>query len=480
MQTYNFTNLVGGQWTPADSQHFRTLNPARPSEVVGNYSTAGKALVAAACEVAATAQSAWRRLPATERIAIVERFLAAVAQRQEDIALAITREQGKPLTEARAETVKSLAEARAMASHVLRTGSDATASARPGFRNFITRRPRGVIAAITPWNFPILTPMRKITPALLFGNAIILKPSEFTPAAACLAADAGRGILPDGLLQIVQGGAEVGEVLIRQPRISGITFTGSVRTGRAIYAAGADTLAELSLELGGKNAAVINDTGDLDACLDQVSGAAFQCAGQRCTAISRVIVAAGLADDVTAGLAERARRFVLGDGAAEGTTMGPLTNTAQLERVAHMVRSGIDEGAKLVTGGGPVTVQGLEGGYFHAPTILADVRPHMSVAREEIFGPVISVLTYRSTDEAFAILNDVDYGLTSALFSNDLAVVQRFIEESESGMLHVNHGTIPDNHMPFGGVKDSGVGAYSVGPSTAHFYTTEHSIYLKA
>lgn len=480
MRRYEFGNLIAGQWSSAGSEVFETRNPARPDEIVGSYVAADQDMLAEAAQTAARAQKEWRVLPATERVRIVERFIAAIEERAADIAESITLEQGKPLAESRGETAKSLAEARTMAAHVLRAGGELAVSARPGFRNMVTRRPRGVIAAITPWNFPILTPMRKIAPALLYGNAIILKPSEFTPATACLIADAGRGILPDGLLQIVQGGAAVGAALVRQPQVAGITFTGSVRTGKAIYALGAETLAELSLELGGKNAAVVNDAPDLDACLDQIAGAAFQCAGQRCTAISRVIVAEDLKEQVEQGLVARARRFVLGDGSADGTTMGPLTNAAQLERVEAMVEAGIGEGARALTGAGRAKIQGLEGGYFYAPTILTDVTTEMSVAREEIFGPVISVLSYRNLDDAFAILNGVDYGLTSALFSNNLGVVQRFVEESQSGMLHINHGTIPDNHMPFGGIRNSGVGAYSVGPSAANFYTTEHSVYVKA
>ncbi|MDE3130073.1 MAG: aldehyde dehydrogenase family protein, partial [Acidobacteriota bacterium] len=259
----------------------------------------------------------------------------------------------------------------------------------------------------------------------------------------------------------------------------GVTFTGSVATGKRIYALAAENLAEISLELGGKNAAVIHDVKDLDACLDQITTAACMCAGQRCTAISRVIVRRPLLHAVSDGLVKRAERAVLGDGLQPGTTMGPLTNERQLVRVAAMVQAGAKEGAKVLTGGRPARVPGLERGYFYAPTVLADVAPSMSVAREEIFGPVISVLAYDDLDEAFAILNGVEYGLTSALFSGDNSVVQRFVDESENGMLHVNHGTIPDNHMPFGGVKASGVGAYSVGPSAVSFYTTEHSVYIK-
>ncbi len=479
MTKYQFDNLIAGQWRDSGRERFTTANPARPDEQIGSYSPAVPELLQEAGAAALGARANWGRVPAIERVRIVERFLGALSERAEEIACSITLEQGKPLAEARGETAKSLDEARTMAGHLLHAGGEVLPSARPGFRNMITRRSRGVIAAITPWNFPILTPMRKIAPALLYGNAIILKPSEFTPATACLIGDAGRGILPDGLLQVVQGGGDVGEQLCTLPGVAGITFTGSVATGRKIYAAGARNLAELSLELGGKNAAVINDTDDLDQCLDQIAVAAFMCAGQRCTAISRVIVNAALEKPTLEGLAERARRITLGDGMAEGISMGPLTHHTQLERVSRMVAAGVDEGAKPLIGAEKATLQGLDGGYFYAPTILADVEPAMSVAREEIFGPVISVLRYDNLDEAFAILNGVEYGLTSSLFSNDQRVVQRFVDESESGMIHVNHGSIPDNHMPFGGVKNSGVGAYSVGLSAAQFYTTEHSVYLK-
>jgi aldehyde dehydrogenase (NAD+) len=480
MIKYTYSSLIAGAWLGGKAASFETRNPAHPDQVVGTYAAATMADVDAAGAAARSAQLLWGARTAVDRGAVVAKFLDAVEAKGAEIAEAITLEQGKPLAEAKGEVAKSLGEARTMLSHAISSGGDLAVSARPGFRNMTIRRPRGVIAAITPWNFPILTPMRKIAPALAFGNAIILKPSEFTPAAACIIAEAGRGILPDGVLQIVLGSAEVGDRLVRNAAVAGITFTGSVATGRAIYAAGADTLAELSLELGGKNAAIVNDATDLDACLDQIAGAAFQCAGQRCTAISRVIVAADLKEQVVEGLAARARKHVLGDGTTAGVTMGPITNGQQFERVFTMVDTARKQGARVVAGGERLRPEGAADGYFYAPTILADVAPDTLAARDEIFGPVISVLTYETVDEAIGLLNSVSYGLTSALFSNQLDVVQRFIDESQNGMLHINHGTIPDNHMPFGGIKDSGVGAYSVGPSAANFYTTEHSVYMRA
>lgn len=476
---YKYGNLIGNEWVNGEGGEFATLNPARPKEVVGRYQSASATQIRQSIAAASVAQKAWRNATAVERSAVLERFIAGIEQRAADLAESIALEQGKPLAEARAEVAKSCAEARFMAGEALRGHSEVLPSARAGIRNMVVRRPRGVIAAITPWNFPILTPMRKLAPAIGFGNAVILKPSEFTPSTTCIIGDVARATLPPGLLQVVNGGAAVGAELVSSPGVAGVTFTGSVATGKTIYQTASQNLAEISLELGGKNAAVVNDVHDLESCLDQIMTAACMCAGQRCTAVSRVIVQRELHDAAVAGLARRFRAAVLGDGMNPPTTMGPLINARQFERVATLVETGIKEGAKAATGGSAARIPGLEDGYFYTPTVLTDVTPGMLVAREEIFGPVISVLAYDTIDEAFGVLNDVEYGLTSALFSNDNDVIQRFIDESENGMIHVNHGTIPDNHMPFGGVKSSGVGAYSVGPSAVNFFTTEHSVYVK-
>lgn len=476
---YQYGSLIAGQWRNGAGRAFATHNPAAPAAQVGDYQVTDPDALGEAVVAAARAQGGWATQPPAERARLVSRFLDAVEARTEAIAQAVTLEQGKPLAESRGEIGKALREARFMAGEAVRAHSNVVPAQKPACRNLVLRRPRGVIAAITPWNFPVLTPMRKIAPALAHGNAIILKPSELTPAAACLIVEAAGEILPAGLLQIVQGGGEVGGALVSDAGVQGVTFTGSVATGKAIYAAAAANLAELSLELGGKNAVVINDTDDLERCLDQVVGAAFQCAGQRCTAISRVIVARNLEETVVDGLRRRAEAVVLGPGTDEATTMGPLINARHLEAVAGFVERALDAGATAVTGGKPASVPACPQGSFYQPTVLTGVTPGMEAAREEIFGPVLTVTAYEDFEQALDILNGVEYGLTSSLFSNDSRLIQRFLDESENGMLHVNHGTIPDDHMPFGGIKSSGVGAYSVGPSAVQFYTTEHSAYVQ-
>jgi aldehyde dehydrogenase (NAD+) len=353
-------------------------------------------------------------------------------------------------------------------------------AARAGFRNLVLRRPRGVIVAVCPWNFPVMTPLRKLAPALLYGNALLIKPSEFTPAAACLVADTAQAFFPAGLVQVLNGGGDVGAALVGHEGVDGVTFTGSIATGRRVAAAAAQSLAEVSLELGGKNAAIVEDAADLDAALDAISGAAFAVCGQRCTAISRIVVRRELHDRVAEGLVARARALYLGDGLLPETTAGPLIHAAHRDHVQGMVKRARQAGAEVLSGGGFAQPASAPQGWFHEPTVLAGVTPGMEVARDEIFGPVLTLQPYANFDEALAIVNGVEHGLTAALFTDRHALVQRFLDECETGMLHVNHGTVPDNHMPFGGIKHSGVGVHSsVGPSAIQFYTTEHAAYLK-
>ena len=476
MFRYN-TLIDGASIEPGEAAH-QTVNPARPTEQVGAYTLTTTVQLARVIASATAAQRAWARVPGVERGRIVEGYLRAVLAQKQEIARAVTLEQGKPLREALAEIEKGVNEGLFMCGEGARGSSHAVGSARPGVRNMVLRRPRGVFSAIAPWNFPAMTPLRKLTPALVFGNAVIMKPSGFTPAAACLLAEIGKDKLPPGLFNVILGGGAIAGALSESGALAGVSFTGSVPTGRKVYAQAAAALLPVQLELGGKNAAVVDEVDDVDACVQQIAQAAFMTAGQRCTAVSRVVVRRDIAGKVVDGLADRARAIVLGDGMADDTEMGPLANDVHWRGVREATARAIAAGARPVTGGDATAVQGLDGGYFFAPTVLDDVAPDSPAGQEEIFGPVISVIKYDTVDEAMAILNGVPFGLTSALFSNDNRVVQRFLDESENGMLHVNHGTVPDINMPFGGIKHSGVGPYSVGPSAAHFYTSEHAAYV--
>lgn len=455
-----------------------TRNPARPSQSVGRYAIPDEAEIGEIIADANAAQKEWAKVPGLERGARLNAFLDAVAARVDEIAESITLEQGKILAEAKAETLKGVAEGRFMAGEAARMGGLPTANGRPGFSNQILRRPRGVIFCVSPWNFPAMTPLRKMCPALAFGNAAIMKPSQFTPAASHLLAGIAKEFFPEGLFRIAMiGGREASEA-IAAGDVHGVSFTGSVETGRLVYAAAARNLIPVQLELGGKNAAILNDAEDLDWAVDQIAGAAFQTSGQRCTAISRVLVSRELAAKAKERLAERADALLVGDGMEPDTQMGPLCNLEHWNGVRGATGKAIEEGARPIAGGSAPEGAGPEGGYYYRPTVLDNVRHESAASQVEIFGPVLSVLEYEDFDQAMEMLNGTRFGLTSALFSDSNALVQRFLRESRHGMMHVNHGTIPDNNMPFGGIKDSGVGAYSVGPTAVNFHTSEHAAYV--
>jgi len=476
---YGYATRLKGAWQGEGAEHFETVDPAAPETVVGRYTVSTLSEIGRVIEAARGAQREWARVPGLERQELINAYIAKLRSRSDALAEAITREMGKPLADARGEVAYSLIEAEFMAGEAARPIGQVLPSRRRDFRNLVLRRPRGVIAAVTPWNYPVLTPLRKIVPALVFGNAIVLKPSEFTPAAACIAADLAHGILPDGLFGIVLGQADTGRALVSHADINAVTFTGSVATGRAVYELAAKSLAEVSLELGGKNPIVLNDTDNLEFCLDEIVRGAMNNAGQRCTAVSRILVKRTLLADVEAGLAQRLESLKVGNGFDEAVRIGPMAMKSQFEKVMGMIAKGRADGASVVAGGQAVKPAGWETGYFIEPTLFCGVTPAMSIAREEIFGPVLSVLAYDSIDQAIDIVNGVDYGLAASIFSNDQRMVQRFIDHVEAGMVHVNHQTATDPNMPFVGVKDSGVGACSVGQSAANFYTTEYAVYLR-
>ena len=460
------------------SQIYNTHNPALPAQEIGRYAIPDEAETAAIIARANAAAADWARVPGLERSQRLDDFLDAVVARVDEIAEAVTLEQGKILAEAKAETLKGCAEARFMVGEAARMGAMSIATGRPNFSNQVLRRPRGVIFCISPWNFPAMTPLRKMCPAIAFGNAVIMKPSQFTPAASYLLAEIAKEFFPENLFQIAMISGRSASKVIAEGDIQGLSFTGSVEVGRLVYAAAAQNLIPVQLELGGKNAAIINDTDDLESTIQQIAGAAFQTSGQRCTSISRVLVHRDLVKQAGELLAERADATVLGDGMADGTQMGPLCNMPHWEGVCANAAKAIEEGANPLAGGTPADGAGSEGGYFYRPTILGDVKQQSTASQVEIFGPVLSVLEYETFDQAMEMLNGTEFGLTSALFSNNNAYVQRFLRESQNGMLHVNHGTIPDNNMPFGGIKNSGVGSYSVGPTAVNFYTSEHAAYV--
>ena len=480
MQPY--ANFIDGKWTaPEAGNYYATHNPAHPEEVLGEYPRSGKADTEAAVTAASAAAPSWGNTPGPQRGAILFRFAQLLEDSKSELAKIITLEQGKALGEAVGEVSRAVAEARYMAGEASRPSGQSYPSERAGFTCQTVAEPLGVIATISPWNFPVVTPVRKIAPAIAFGNSVIFKPASLTPwSAVFLMQLLEKAGLPAGVVNLVIGpGSSVGDSLVSDRRVRGISFTGSSDIGGRVAEMSARRLACVQLELGGKNPAVVMDYEDLDGAAREIVSAAFLCSGQRCTALSRIIVSQAQADALVERLLCHVMRIKVGDGLAEGTTMGPLISKAQFEIVDRYVQKGKDEGCAVLAGGGPLTQNPDRDGYYYAPTLFDHVSPDSPLAREEIFGPVLPVIRVPDADTALAIANGTRYGLAAAVFTSRPDLMHKFAMGIETGMIHINHGTASQAHVPFGGRKDSGQGAFSIGPSARDFFTTVKAVYVK-
>ena len=475
-------NFIRGSWTPSSGgASYAIRNPARPGESLGEFADSTEADAAAAVDSASGAARSWGDTPGPQRGAVLFRFAQLLDDARNELGRIITLEQGKALGEATGEVGRAAAEARFMAGEASRAGGQTFPSERAGVSCHTIAEPLGVVAAICPWNFPVVTPVRKIAPALAFGNAVVFKPSSLTPWSAVflmeLLIKAG---LPPGVVNLVTGrGSVVGNALIRDPRVSGITFTGSTDVGRQIYEEAARRLSRVQLELGGKNPAAVLECEDLDGAAREIVAAAFLCSGQRCTAISRVVVVERQANALVERILAHVSRIKVGDGLDPATTMGPLVSEGQLRSVDRYVQDGVRSGCALLTGGRPIVEHPERQGYYYAPTVFDRVPHDSPLATEEIFGPVLPVLRVQDLDEAIAIANGTRYGLAASVFTANLGAIHAFTSRVQAGMIHVNHGTASQAHVPFGGVKDSGQGAYSIGPTAREFYTNAKAIYLR-
>lgn len=456
---------------------YETVNPANPQEKIGCHAVMGSDELGAVIEQANVAQREWARVPGLERSQRLNAFIDAVEERADDLATAGTLEQGKLLRESKGEALKSCAEGRFSVGESARMGAMAIASGRAGYSSQILRRPRGVIFCISPWNFPVSTPIRKICRALAFGIvAVVMKPSQFTPAANFLLAGISKEFFPDDLIQVAMVSGRTASEAVSKGDVQGVGLTGSVPTGKLVFAAAAQNLIPAQLEPGGKNGAILNDTHDLEEAIIQIMGAAIMTSGQRCTATSRVLVREDLVAETKDILTAMANAMKLGPGLEADSGLGPLCNLPHWKDVRATTERAISEGARPLPGGSAPNRP--EDDDYHRPTILGDAQHDSIAGQEEIFGPVLSVLEYDTFDQATEMLNGTEFGLTSALFSNRNDLIQRFLAESQNGMIHVNHGTVPDDNMPVGGIKSSGVGTYSVGPTALNFCTSEHSAHV--
>jgi len=475
-------NLIGGAWRPSSGDAaYAIRNPARPGEILGQFADSTAADVAAAVDAASAATSEWADTPGPQRGAVLWRLADLLETSRDELARIITLEQGKALGEAAGEVGRAAAEARFMAGEASRPTGSTYPSERPGLSCHTVAEPLGVVATISPWNFPVVTPVRKIAPALAWGNTVVFKPASLTPwSAVYLMTLLERAGVPPGVVNLVTGsGSVAGEALIQDRRVKGISFTGSTGVGTHVYEEAARRLARVQLELGGKNPAVVIESEDLDGAAREIVAAAFLCSGQRCTALSRVIVSEAQADALAARILDHVHRIKVGDGIDPGTTMGPLVSHAQLRSVEGYVRGGVESGCDLLAGGRALTKDPEHDGYYYAPTVFDRVPAASPLALEEIFGPVLPILRVRSFDEAMEIVNGTRYGLAASLFTARASYVHEFTRRAEAGMIHVNHGTASQAHVPFGGVKDSGQGAYSIGQTARDFHTNVKAVYVK-
>jgi alpha-ketoglutaric semialdehyde dehydrogenase len=474
-------NYIAGKWAPPRTgDYYRSHNPACPSQILGEFPRSDAADVDAAVAAASTARAIWEQIQAPQRAAILLRFSQLLLDSKDELARIITLEQGKALCESAGEVARAAAESAFAAGEAVRLSGQTFPSERRGFSCYTVLQPVGVVAAITPWNFPVVSPVRKIAPALACGNTVVLKPASLTPRSAVYLASLLEGAgLPPGVLNLVIGSAECGQRLISDTRVRGISFTGSTAVGVRISEQVAARMAKLQLELGGKNPAIVLECDDLDGAAQEIVAAAFLCSGQRCTALSRVIVQESQADQLREHLVTHMEKIRVGNGLDPQTTMGPLVSRHQLETVRGYVRKGLNDQSTLVTGGQQLTKSPESEGYYHAPTLFDYVSADSALAQEEIFGPVLPMIRVRNAEQAFEVANGTRHGLAAALFTGNRHLVEKFVQHVESGMVHVNHGTASQAHVPFGGVKDSGQGAFSIGPTVKDAFTNVKTVYIK-
>lgn len=480
-EVQTFQNYIGGQWRDAASgETFEDRNPARHSDLIGRFPRSGAEDVNAAVAAARAAYDGWRLTPAPQRGDILRRLGDILTERKAELARAMTREMGKPFFETKGDVQEAIDTAYYAATEGRRLFGHTVPSELSNKFNMSVRLPIGVVGVITAWNFPVAVPTWKMFPAVLAGNTVVFKPSEDAPHSGMLLVqamiDAG---FPDGVVNLVQGAGEVGQAMVEHEDVDVITFTGSTETGAKIGEICGRMHKRFSFEMGGKNPMIVMEDADLDLAVEGLLWGAFGTTGQRCTATSRLIAHEAIHDTLVEKLKDRAAKLKLGYGNDDATEMGPMINPDALAKVEKYVGIAKDEGATLVLGGERATGDGLDDGNFFQPTIFTDVTPDSRLAQEEVFGPVLAVLKVKDFDEAVAVANGTKYGLSSAVYTKDVARAFRAMRDVEAGITYINGPTIgAEAHMPFGGVKQTGNGHREGGWEVFDFYTETKTIYI--
>ncbi len=473
-------SYINGQWIhPRSERLVRNINPADPGDVLAEFPAATAAEAQQAIEAAAAAFRDWKNTPGPERGRVLWRAANIARQRVDEIARTMTREEGKILKEAKGEALKGISLLEYYAGEGFRVhGKTLPSEARDTF-TYTIRRPLGVVGLIAPWNFPWAIPVWKSAPALVAGNTVVFKPAELTPATASLLAEIYEEAgLPPGVFNMVVGsGSVVGEAIVNAPVIRAVSFTGSNAVGNALYVKAATRGIKVTCEMGGKNAVIVMPDADLDKAATAIHGGAFGSTGQRCTATSRVLAHPTVKESLLERLVAKAEKIKVGSGLDETVDMGPAVDEKQWQTDLEYIEVAKGEGARLVTGG--KRPAHLEQGYFVEPTIFDNVTPAMRIFKEEVFGPVLAVSTANSLQEAIDFANSVEYGLTTSIFTESIGTVMRFVEEVETGMVHVNEPTIGgEAQLPFGGTKATGVGEREMAEEGLNFFTELKTVFI--
>ncbi len=475
-------NFIGGEWREsASGTHVSDLNPADVTDVVAEAPASTAAEAADACDAAARAFEGWRNTPAPVRGQILFRVQRRMEERRQELAEALTREEGKTIAESRGEIQRAINVVEFFAGEARRITGETIPSELPNNFCYTVKQPMGPVGIITPWNFPVAIPIWKMAPALVSGNPVVFKPATLTPLTATLLVEIfDESGVPPGVVNLVYGGGrEVGDTIVRHPAIQGVSFTGSNDVGTGLYSAAAARGIKCQCEMGGKNPIVILEDADLDLAVESTVQGAFGSTGQRCTATSRAVVVESIANEFLARLEARTASLVVGNGLNPGTHVGPSVDERQLETVLGYVATGKSEGARLVTGGDRVRDEGRDRGYFVSPAIFDRVDEHMRIAQEEIFGPVLSVIRVPDIGKALSVANGVRFGLSASVYTTDVASMFRFVDRLDAGIIHVNSPTVGgEAHIPFGGMKATGVGLREMGRVAIDFYTELKVVYV--
>ena len=478
-----YLNYVGGKWTECQSRKtFANINPADTAETVGLFQASSAEDMQAACAVAAQAQPAWAALPAPRRGEFLFKAAEILESRLSQLGEDMTREEGKTLPEAKAEVKRAINIFRYFGGEGTRQFSYQIPSERENVFCYTLRKPLGVVALITPWNFPSAIPAWKMAPALVAGNTVVIKPASLAPLSAYRLVEAlhEAGIPAGALNYVTGGGGTVGNALVEYPAVRAVSFTGSCEVGNALYDRVTKRRIRIQLEMGGKNPTIVLRDADLDYAADVLVNGAFFSTGQKCTACSRAIVEKAIYEPLLEKLVAKTKKMKVGNGLEPGVDMGPAVDASQLETDLNYIEIAKQEGARLACGGNRLTGGAYDKGYFLEPTIFIGVAPEMRIAQEEVFGPVLAVLTAQDFDDAMRLANCVRFGLSASLVSRDLTRVHQFINRIEAGLITVNLPTAGvEYQLPFGGTKESSFGMREQGPLALDFYTEARTVYMK-